>query len=249
VGRLDGKVALVTGGARGQGAHEGQLFSAEGAAAVVLADILDADGQRTANAIEHAEYVHLDVSVESDWDAVVAAVVEQHGRLDVIVNNAAIDFERALVDTSLDDWNRMIAVNQTGAFLGIRAAARAMIKLGNGGSIINISSVAGLEGLKLHSAYAASKWALRGLTRSAAQELGRHGIRVNSVHPGMIETAFTAELKAFADPATRARFERSIPLQRYGQVDDVGHLVVFLASDEAAYCTGQEYLVDGGIHR
>jgi 3alpha(or 20beta)-hydroxysteroid dehydrogenase len=248
MGRLDSKVALISGGARGQGAEEGRLFAAEGAT-VVLADILDDVGSQTASSIEGASYVHLDVRFEDEWDAVVGAIVEQHGRLDIVVNNAAIDLERSLVDTSLDEWNQVLAVNQTGVFLGTRTAARAMMAAGNGGSIVNISSVAGLEGLKLHTAYGATKWALRGMTRTAAQELGKFGIRVNSVHPGIIETEFTAELKSFKDPATRAKMERGIALRRYGRTDDVAKLVLFLASDEAGYCTGQEYLVDGGIHR
>jgi 3alpha(or 20beta)-hydroxysteroid dehydrogenase len=248
MGRLDGKVALISGGARGQGAEEGRLFAAEGAT-VVLADILDDLGTATAASIGGASYVHLDVRSEDEWSAVVGAIVAQHGRLDIMVNNAAIDLERSLVDTSLDEWNHVLAVNQTGVFLGTRTAARAMMAARYGGSIINISSVAGLEGLKLHTAYGATKWALRGMTRTAAQELGKFGIRVNSVHPGIIETEFTAELKSFKDPATRAKMERGIALRRYGRTDDVAKLVLFLASDEAGYCTGQEYLVDGGIHR
>jgi 3alpha(or 20beta)-hydroxysteroid dehydrogenase len=248
MGRLDGKVALISGGARGQGAEEGRLFAAEGAA-VVLADVLDDVGKQTAASISGASYVHLDVRSEDEWNAVVGAIVEQRGRLDIMVNNAAIDLERSLVDTSLDEWNEVLAVNQTGVFLGTRTAARAMMAAGSGGSIINISSVAGLEGLKLHTAYGATKWALRGMTRTAAQELGKFGIRVNSVHPGIIETEFTAELKSFKDPAVRAKMERGIALRRYGRTDDVAKLVLFLASDEAGYCTGQEYLVDGGIHR
>jgi 3alpha(or 20beta)-hydroxysteroid dehydrogenase len=248
MGRLDGKVALISGGARGQGAEEGRLFACEGAT-VVLADLLDDLGTQTAARIEGASYMHLDVRREHEWNAVVGDIVERYSRLDIVVNNAAIDLERSLVDTSLDEWNQVLAVNQTGVFLGTRTAARAMIAAGNGGSIINISSVAGLEGLKLHTAYGATKWAMRGMTRTAAQELGKFGIRVNSVHPGIIETEFTAELKSFKDPATRAKMERGIALRRYGSTDDVAKLVLFLASDEAGYCTGQEYLVDGGIHR
>lgn len=248
MGRLDGKVALISGGARGQGAEEGSLFATEGAT-VVLADILDDLGHATAASIDGASYMHLDVRREDDWDAVVASIIERHGRLDVMVNNAAIDLERSLVETSLEEWNQVLAVNQTGVFLGTRTAARAMIAAGNGGSIINISSVAGLEGLKLHTAYGATKWALRGMTRTAAQELGKFGIRVNTVHPGIIETEFTAELKSFKDPTTRAKIERGIALRRYGNTEDVAKLVLFLASDDAGYCTGQEYLVDGGIHR
>jgi 3alpha(or 20beta)-hydroxysteroid dehydrogenase len=248
MGRLDGKVALISGGARGQGADEAALFAAEGAT-VVIGDILDDLGAVTATAIADATYVHLDVRVEADWEAVVGGMIERHGRLDIVVNNAAVDMEKALVDTTLEEWNRVISVNQTGVFLGTRTAARAMIAAGNGGSIINISSVAGLEALKLHSAYGATKWAMRGLTRTAAQELGKFGIRVNTVHPGIIETDFTADLKSFTDPALRAKFERGIALRRYGRTDDVAKLVLFLASDDAGYCTGQEYLVDGGIHR
>lgn len=249
MGRLEGKVALITGGAGGQGSEEGRLFIAEGAAGVVLADVADAAGTTTAAATSRTSYVHLDVTSEADWDAAVTATIERYGRLDVVVNNAGVDLERALVDMTLDEWNRVIAVNQTGVFLGMRAAARQMIALGNGGSIINISSVAGLEGLKLHSAYGSTKWALRGLTKAAAQEWGKHGIRVNTVHPGIIDTPFIAELKSATDPATRAKFERGIPLKRYGTAADVAGIVLFLASDEANYCTGQEYLVDGGIHR
>jgi 3alpha(or 20beta)-hydroxysteroid dehydrogenase len=248
MGRLDGKVALISGGARGQGAEEGSVFAAEGAT-VVLADVLDELGTQTAASIDRASYVHLDVCQEDEWNAVVGGIVERYGRLDIMVNNAAVDLERSLVDTSLDEWNHVIAVNQTGVFLGTRTAAKAMIEAGQGGSIINISSVAGLEGLKLHTAYGATKWALRGMTRTAAQELGKFGIRVNSVHPGIIETEFTAELKSFKDPAARAKLERGIALRRYGTTDDVAKLVLFLASDDAGYCTGQEYLVDGGIHR
>jgi 3alpha(or 20beta)-hydroxysteroid dehydrogenase len=248
MGRLDGKVALISGGARGQGAEEGSLFAAEGAT-VVLADILDDLGHATAASIDGASYMHLDVRREDDWDAVVASIIERHGRLDVMVNNAAIDLERSLVETSLEEWDQVLAVNQTGVFLGTRTAARVMIAAGNGGSIINISSVAGLEGLKLHTAYGATKWALRGMTRTAAHELGKFGIRVNTVHPGIIETEFTAELKSFKDPTTRAKLERGIALRRYGNTDDVAKLVLFLASDDAGYCTGQEYIVDGGIHR
>jgi 3alpha(or 20beta)-hydroxysteroid dehydrogenase len=247
MGRLEGKVALITGGSRGQGAHEGRLFAHEGAT-VVLADILDDIGHGTAAAIDRASYVHLDVRSEQEWGAVVAGVVEQHGRLDVVVNNAAIDLERPFLDTTLDEWNALIAVNQTGVFLGTQTAARAMIQAGNGGSIVNISSVAGLESVRLHAAYSTTKWAVRGLTRNAAQELGKYGIRVNSVHPGVIETDMIAELKAFTDPALRARMERGIALRRYGQTGDVANVVLFLASDESSYCTGQEFTVDGGIH-
>ena len=245
--RLAGKIVLITGGARGQGADEGQLFSTQGAT-VILADILDDEGKATAAAIQNAEYVHLDVRSELEWSQVVDGIVARHGQLDVLVNNAGIDMAKRLDATTLDEWNRIIAINQTGVFLGMRAAAAAMISGGTGGSIINISSVAGLEGVKNHGAYAGTKWAIRGLTKVAAQEWGRNGIRVNSVHPGLIDTPMTADNPAIHNTEVRSRFERSIPLGRMGASRDIANMVLFLASDESSYCTGQEFVVDGGIH-
>jgi len=244
---LAGKVALITGGARanGQGAAEGRLFAAEGAR-VVLADVLDEDGERTAGNIEGAEYAHLDVTSEADWDRVVADIVARHGRLDVLVNNAGIALMGQLVNTSTEDWHRTIAINQTGVFFGMRSAARAMIAAGNGGSIVNISSIAGMEGLFGSSAYGASKWAVRGMTKIAAKELGKHGIRVNSVHPGYIETDMLAQ-GGFVD-SYREKMIRSVPIGRLGQPTDIGAMVLFLASEEASYVTGQEFVVDGGVH-
>jgi 3alpha(or 20beta)-hydroxysteroid dehydrogenase len=247
MGRLDGKVALITGGARGQGAEEGRLFAAEGAQ-VVLTDVLDEDGERTAAEIEGATYRHLDVRSEPEWEAVVSEVMERHGRLDVLVNNAAIDLIRRLEATTLEEWDRIIAINQTGVFLGMRTVARALIAAGRPGSIVNISSVAGLQGVFGHGAYTGTKFAVRGLTKVAAQEWGQHGIRVNSVHPGLIETPMTADLRAFNDPERRKQAERNIPLRRVGQPIDIANMVLFLASDESAYCTGQEFTVDGGVH-
>ena len=247
MGELDGKVALITGGARGQGAAEGALFAREGAT-VVLADVLDEAGEAAAGAIARAEYAHLDVTSEADWDRVVADVVARHGRLDIVVNNAGILLNGKLVNQSLDGWNRIVAINQTGVFLGIRAAGRAMIEAGNGGSIINISSVAGLEGIFGTSAYSATKWAVRGMTKVAAKELGRHGIRVNSVHPGFIQTDMVAGAPAMTDPAKRAKAERNIPVGRLGEVDDIANMVLFLAGSASSYCTGQEFVVDGGVH-
>ena len=247
MGRLDGKVALITGGARGQGADEGALFASEGAT-VVLADVLDDVGEAAAGAIDGAEYQHLDVRSESEWDAVVADVVTRHGGLDVLVNNAAIDMTKRLDATTLEDWDRLVSINQTGVFLGMRTAAAAMMKAGRGGSIVYISSVAGLEAVKGHGAYSATKWAVRGLTKNGALEWGRYGIRVNSVHPGVIETPMTQNERMIADPGTRAKIERAISLGRVGQPRDIATMVLFLASDESSYCTGQEFTVDGGIH-
>ena len=247
MGRLDGKVALITGGARGQGADEGALFASEGAT-VVLADVLDDVGEAAAGGIAGAEYRHLDVRSEPEWEAVVADIVARHGGLDVLVNNAAIDMTKRLDATTLEEWDRLVSINQTGVFLGMRTAAAAMMKAGRGGSIVNISSVAGLEAVKGHGAYSATKWAVRGLTKNGALEWGRYGIRVNSVHPGVIETPMTADMRAFNDDATRVKLERNIPLGRVGQPRDIANMVLFLASDESSYCTGQEFTVDGGIH-
>ncbi len=246
MGRLDGKIAVITGGARGQGAVEGELFASEGAT-VVLTDVLDEVGERAAGEIEGAEYQHLDVRSESEWQTVVDDVVARHGRIDVLVNNAAIDLIRRLDATSLEEWNNIIAINQTGTFLGMKTAATAMISGGYPGSIVNISSVAGLQGVYGHGAYVGTKFAVRGLTKTAAKEWGRHGIRVNSVHPGLIETPMTENIKAFTDPEIRQKAERNIPLGRVGQSADIASMVLYLASDESSYCTGQEFVVDGGV--
>ncbi len=245
--RLAGKVVLITGGARGQGADEGQLFSEHGAN-VVLADVLDDEGTSTANGIPNTEYVHLDVRSETEWKHAVDGIVQRHGRLDVLVNNAGIDMTKRMDATTLEEWNNIIAINQTGTFLGMRTSAAAMIATGTAGSIINISSVAGLEGVKNHGAYAGTKWAIRGLTKVAAQEWGRNGIRVNSVHPGLIDTPMTANNPAIHNPDIRNKFERGVPLGRPGTARDIANMVLFLASDESSYCTGQEFVVDGGVH-
>lgn len=247
MGRLDGKVALITGGARGQGAEEGRLFTAEGAT-VVLTDVLDDEGERTAGEIDNAEYLHLDVRSEEEWNVVVGDVVDRHGRIDVLVNNAGIDLIKKLEATSLEEWERIISINQTGVFLGMKTVANSMISQGNGGSIVNISSVAGLQGVYGHGAYVGTKFAVRGLTKVAAQEWGRHGIRVNSVHPGLIETPMTSDMRAFTDDDARKKAEKNIPLGRMGQSIDIANMVLFLASSESDYCTGQEYTVDGGVH-
>jgi 3alpha(or 20beta)-hydroxysteroid dehydrogenase len=243
---LAGRVALITGGARGQGAAEGRLFTAEGAT-VVLADVIDADGEQTAKEID-GTYVHLDVASEEEWETVVADVMATHGHLDVVVNNAGIFRAGRLVEETIEQWDQVIAINQTGVFLGMRAAAKAMIEAGRGGSIINISSVAGLEGIFGSMAYSASKWAVRGMTKVAAKELGRYGIRVNSIHPGLIETPMTAGFPAVVDDEKRRRAQKQTPLGRFGTPEDIANMALFLAGDGSDYCTGQEFVVDGGVH-
>jgi 3alpha(or 20beta)-hydroxysteroid dehydrogenase len=239
--RLDNKVVLITGGARGQGAAEAELSAAEGAT-VYISDVLDDVGEATADRLGDAvTYLHHDVTSESDWAAVVTAVSEAQGRVDVLVNNAGVFQIAGALDTALDDWNRIIAINQTGVFLGIREAGRAMRDHGSG-SIVNISSVAGMVGVGAAHAYAASKWAVRGMTKSAAQELTPHGVRVNSVHPGYIDTDMLQAVSTDGD-----RMAQRVPIGRLASADDVAKLVLFLASDESSYCSGHEYVIDGAL--
>lgn len=243
---LAGKVALITGGAQGQGAAEGRLFTDEGAT-VVLADVADSEGGLTAKEIG-AKYLHLDVASEEEWETVVADVVATFGQLDVLVNNAGIFRSARLVEETIRQWEQVVAVNQTGVFLGMRAAAQSMIATGRGGSIVNISSVAGLEGIFGSMSYSASKWAVRGMTKVAAKELGRYGIRVNSIHPGLIETGMTADFPQVADEEKRRRTEKRTPLGRIGTPQDIANMALFLAGEASSYCTGQEFVVDGGVH-
>ncbi|MCU0310881.1 MAG: glucose 1-dehydrogenase [Acidimicrobiales bacterium] len=239
-GRLAGKVALVTGAARGQGEAEARLFAAEGAQ-VVLADVLDAEGEAVAADIgPAARYVHLDVSREDDWrDAM--AVVAEIGPLSVLVNNAAILRFSAITDTSLEDYLRVIMVNQVGTFLGMKAAIGPMTEAG-GGSIVNISSIDGIGSKNSLVAYSSSKGAIRSMTKTAALELGQFGIRVNSVHPGGVFTPMNGDIaKDVFDAA-----HRQLPLARSAMPEEIATMVLFLASDEASYCTGAEFVVDGG---
>ena len=242
MGRLEGKTALISGGARGQGAAEAALFAEEGAN-VVLTDILDDEGERTADIIG-GTFIHHDVTSEEEWAAVVARAIELHGGLDVLVNNAAIYSPRTLLEAEPDEYRRVIEVNQVGVFLGMREVAPVMIERG-GGSIINISSGAGMRAGSGGFAYTASKWAVRGMTKSAAVRLGRHGIRVNSIHPGLIDTVMLGETRIVQGGNLDRAVER-IPLGRVGQPEEVAKLALFLASDESAYSTGSEFIVDGG---
>jgi 3alpha(or 20beta)-hydroxysteroid dehydrogenase len=239
-GRLAGKVAVITGAARGQGEAEARLFVAEGAS-VVLTDVLEEQGQSVAKELgDAALFVRHDVSKEEDWAAVMAAAVDTFGRLDILVNNAAIHWLRPIEQETLADFQRLIGVNLIGVFLGIRSAIAPMRAAG-GGSIVNISSTAGLVGYASHGTYGSAKWGVRGLTKVAAIELGPDGIRVNSVHPGPIKTSMLSN----PDDVSEARW-RHIPLRRSGEPSEVAELVLFLGSDASSFTSGGEFTVDGG---
>lgn len=241
--RLDGKVAIITGAARGQDEAEARLFSAEGAK-VVVADVLADEAAAVAADIgEGAHAVALDVTDEEAWGEVVAATEERWGPVTTLVNNAGILDFSAVERYDAGRFRTVLEVNVVGAFLGIKSVTASMERSGHG-SIINISSNGGMEGLPFLSAYSTSKWALRGLSRSAAIELGRRSIRVNTVHPGGIDTPMTRFGADAADDS--AAFYQTLPIRRMGTVDDVAPVVLFLASDEAGYVTGAEYVVDGG---
>lgn len=236
MGRVEGKVALISGGARNIGGASARLLVAEGAK-VVIGDLLDEEGQALADELgDSARYVHLDVTSEDDWAAAVALTVAEFGKLDVLFNNAGIFNGGQLQRYKREAWQEMLDVNLTGAFLGMKAAADAMIAAG-GGSIINTSSIEGLRGTPWAHGYVASKWGLRGLTKSAAMELAPHGIRVNSLHPGRISTPATDQMPEDLIP---------IPLGRPGRVEEVATFALFLASDESSFATGSEFVMDGG---
>ncbi len=236
-GRLAGKVALISGGARGMGASHARAMVAEGAK-VVCGDILDDEGEQLAGEIgDSARYVHLDVTDPDHWAAAVATTVAEFGKLDVLVSNAGIINVGTVEDYDLGDWQRILDINLTGVFLGMRASVKAMREAG-GGSMINISSIEGLAGTMMTHGYTAAKFGVRGITKSAAMELGQWRIRVNSIHPGLIRTPMTAGVP-------EDMFQTA--LGRAAEPVEVSNLVVYLASDESSYSTGSEFIVDGGV--
>lgn len=241
--KLDGKVALITGGARGQGADEARLFASEGAK-VVLTDVLDDEGKQMASEIGNAAtFHHHDVTKEAEWTSVVAAVLSEHGQLDVLINNAGIVAISPLVMTTEEDYRRVIDVNQVGTFLGMKAVVPHMIERQRG-SIINISSVAGLMGSPGLLAYSASKWAVRGMTKAVALEVAPFGVRVNSIHPGIIDTAMLDEFEKWGIMDT---VMSRVPMGRRAEAVEVARLALYLASDDSGYSTGSEFIVDGGM--
>jgi cyclopentanol dehydrogenase len=247
MGRLAGKVALISGGARGQGATETRLFVREGAA-VVFGDVLDDDGKKVETELRatggQATYVHLNVTREIDWRAAVATAVQTYGRLNVLVNNAGILFRSKIEDTTEADWDRIMAVNVKGVFLGTKCAIPAMRQAG-GGSIVNISSTAGLVGSPAGTAaYTATKGAVRLFTKSTAVQHAKDHIRCNSVHPGPIATDMIKDM--MEDRAAWEERLRRLPMGRVGTPEEVAYGVLYLASDESSYVTGSELVIDGG---
>jgi 3alpha(or 20beta)-hydroxysteroid dehydrogenase len=244
--RLDGKVAIITGASRGQGAAEARLFVNEGAR-VVLADVLDDQAAAlTAELGDQARCIHLDVTDEGEWERTVSLAMSAFGRVDVLVNNAGIAKYSPIADLSLAQYMEVVNVNQVGTFLGMRAVISAMTR-GGRGSIVNISSTSGLVGVPGTAAYTASKFAVRGMTKVAALELAASGIRVNSVHPGGVDTPMLHSDDMEAAAIGLESFVKTVPLGRLAEPRELANLVLFLASDESSYCTGSEFVADGGL--
>lgn len=243
MGRLDGKVAVITGGAGGMGKIHAKLFIAEGAK-VVIADLSSSDGEKTAEELgEQAIFIELDVTDEENWTSLVEKTEERFGPINILVNNAGIVVSKSIQDTSLEDFRTTSRINQDGVFLGIKNIFGSMKKAG-GGSIVNISSISGIVGNMNNSAYVASKFAVRGLTKAAAAEYAPHDIRVNSVHPGTIRTPMTEQPDV---QEMIKKIEKQIPMQRIAEPEEISNLVLYLASDESTYSTGTEFVADGGL--
>ncbi len=244
MGRLSGRVVIVTGGARGAGAATGDVLAAEGAS-VVLADVLDAEGEATAQRIgAAASYRHLDVTDEESWQRLVAETVARLGRIDILANVAAVLLVKEMAATTKAEFQRVIDVNMTGPFLGMQAVAPVMKRQKNG-AIVNVSSIDGTRGTNSLIAYAGSKWGLRGVTKVAAMELGPYGIRVNTILPGGINTAMGNPSNQSEEELNRS-FYRLQPIPRVAAPEEIGRVIAFLASDESSYIHGAEIAVDGG---
>ena len=245
--RLEGKVAIISGAARGQGAVEARMFAEEGAS-VIIGDILDEQGRQTEAELQelgyNVTYVHLDVTDESNWQSAVQTAISTYGKLDILLNNAGILIRKNIEETTVEDWDRIFAVNSKGVFLGTKAAIPAMRENG-GGSIINISSTAGLVGSPNGSAsYTATKGSVRLFTKSTAIQHAGDGIRCNSIHPGPIETDMIAD--TLNDPANMALRMQRLPLGRVGKPSEIAYGAIYLASDESSFVTGAELVIDGG---
>ena len=250
--RLEGKVALISGGARGMGAAEAKIFSREGAK-VVIADVLEAEGRQTEAEINEtggdAIFVTLDVTKQADWDAAISRTIEQFGKLDVIVNNAGVVSRTSIEETTVEEWDRVMDINAKGVFLGTKAAITQMKSQGAGGSVINISSISGNIGQEnVAAGYNASKGAVRIFSKSAAVQYAADGIRVNTIHPGPIQTPMTQaeweDAETFGD--NDFVVVDNTPLGRYGKPEEVAYGALYLASDESSYVTGAEIVIDGG---
>jgi 3alpha(or 20beta)-hydroxysteroid dehydrogenase len=247
MGQLDGKVALITGGARGMGKAHVRRFLDEGAK-VVFGDVLEEEGAKLAADLgDGVRFVRMDVSKEEDWQRAAETATDAFGTLNVLVNNAGILRHKTIEDMELDEFRTILDVNLVGQWLGVKTVTAPMREAG-GGSIVNVSSTEGFIGAAGLAAYSASKFGVRGLTKSAARELGQYGIRVNSIHPGGVLTPLTMQDDIVSATAGSAdAFMKALPLGRMGKSQEVSGLIVYLASDDSSYCTGSEVLVDGGM--
>jgi len=245
--RLNNKAVLISGGARGMGSVEAKLFCSEGAS-VIIGDILEDEGRKIEAEINESGgvciFVRLDVTSEEDWESAVNLAVERFGKLDILINNAGIFPMESIENTTVESWDRVMDVNAKGVFLGTKAAIPAM-RTSGGGSIINLSSIAGLVGSAYSASYNATKGAVRLLTKSTAIQYAKDGIRANSIHPGLIDTLMASEL--LSDPELQVKRLASTPMGRTGTAEEIAYGALFLASDESSFITGSELVIDGGF--